>query len=655
MKQIIVFLSLFIGMLSCAKEGTLSILIHEEGNNTPIEGVTVTLEQVTGGTKKDKQPTNSTGECSFDLGWGRYYITMAKGNYDTKYDTIDYDPKDKKKTPYSYFLKRKPEILDFIILEDKKILDFGKSSPLEIFYFRNPNKDSVSWEVIYDCVWIKDIYPPSGILGNGDPEMITVIIDRTKFEKLDTNKTTISVRAKGAGGAPLTIRAINTGSVPEQPVITGGKENSCPDKTVRLEAHADGAVTFKWYQYKNTDTPVCVYEGKEFLAKDSGTYNYYAIGINEQGKEGVRSTSYLVTIKSCPPGQPTISGDTINKCPLTTVQLRADIGKEPDSYIWYKNSIEIPNENKKEYTVKDVGTDKYTVAGYLKGEDKGVQSAPYTVEINNCPTQASISPYSTTITNTCPDTFVKLTATVSTVGTTFIWKKDQNEKYSTANPLFVTEPGTYFVKAVNRSGEGAWSAERKIEIQSCVPAAPTLGLGAKMDGNNIKVSWNTVSFAQKYRVKMYDSNKIFKAEKEVTATSCTFKEDEGTLSCGTNNFEVVAINSRGQESPAATTNCVRKIEVTQAPKMDPFLGWSAPVISGTTKFSVEYIVERQIGSGDFTAIATTKERNYTKDESICKTAGFLTQISYRVKAIIKTDCETIESPQENMPFFYFCD
>ncbi|MCL2303449.1 MAG: carboxypeptidase regulatory-like domain-containing protein [Lentimicrobiaceae bacterium] len=620
----------------------------------PISGASLTLIRLSDNTNFSDKTDPSGEKCFPNLKSGKYSIEIKKEDYETKVDTtikVIINTTNK----YSYSLKAKPASLNLEPTIEVKLLDFGVSSNTEQFRFRNDHDVEISWKIFHSCNWIKSILSHSneqdfGILAPKKTETVTVIIDRTKLPQAGSNEDNISVGTSEQGGAKVTIRAFKETIKPEKATITGNNENICPETSVMLTANATGAASYKWY---NGNTAISGINADKYEVTKNGTY--YVLGINAMG-EGLKSDGKVVSIISCPtiPARATISSqpsNATNNCPSTIVTLTAS-ATHATSYKWYKGS-DLLSETSSTLIVTENGI--YYAKGINISGESTLQSLPKEVTINPClPSRATISALPSNGINSCPSTTVTLTAS-STNATSYKWYKENTVLNETSNTLSANESGTYYVRGVNASGESAQqSLPKYVTINSCIPGTPA-NVRASKDGNNIRVDWNTVSLATKYKVKMCNNDASICYDRETTSTYYIFKESDGVLFCGTHHFEVVAVNDVGQ-SPSPGTNSYNRVITLRKPLLyaDPSSGsvslsWSSATPQGATG-TVYYEIYRRIGneSNWGTPINTTTNTYYT-DTFPCP--GWYTPVSYKLRAYM-TICPGIENGDETTTVCY---
>jgi lipoprotein-anchoring transpeptidase ErfK/SrfK len=212
-------------------------------------------------------------------------------------------------------------------------------------------------------------------------------------------------------------------------------------------------------------------------AKAGATQPVRIFIVHSKMKRGANSSTVYVTAKdngskalyikaynAVPPAQASITGDTVNTCPATSITLTVD-ADGATSYKWYKGSEVISNAAKSAYTVTESGT--YYAAG-VNVDGEGAKSAGKTVVINLCPpAQAVVSGSSS---NTCPNANLTLTAN-ATGATSYKWYKGNNIISDAANNTYTaTENGTYYAVGINTGGEGIKSAGKTVVINLCPPA-----------------------------------------------------------------------------------------------------------------------------------------------------------------------------------------
>ena len=339
------------------------------------------------------------------------------------------------------------------------------------------------------------------------------------------------------------------------------------------------------------------------------------------------------------PGRAGITAESnVNVCPRAYVVLTAT-ASGATSFRWYRGNTRISGTTNT-HQVTQSGT--YHSVG-VNSHGDGVKSDGITITINACPTpptQATITVLPFNGVNTCPDEFVRLTAS-STGATSFRWYRGSEILSETSNTLFATQSGAYFARGINASGEGQQSAPRNITINSCIPNTPQ-NLQASFAGTNnseIRVSWGSVTNATTYRVRIIDSNNPSLYHTVSTAsTSFTFRENQ--LFCGINRFEVIAINSIGQESSSAgITSLNRVVSLSRNPDIGVIaatfvnLSWlTVNPVHSTAR--VTYRVYRRVGNGTEVFLTETNNTFFTDTTVPCAGWGTSLSVRYRVRAFI---------------------
>jgi hypothetical protein len=162
---------------------------------------------------------------------------------------------------------------------------------------------------------------------------------------------------------------------PPAPVISGASANACPDMKVRLTAVAVGADSYVWYR---NNTVISGATSAQYDASESGTYS--AEAVNRTGT-GDRSEGKEVTINTCPPLAPTISGNANNICPEKTTVLTA-YSAGATSYQWYWYNDLIPGATAATYLVTKTGAYCATAVNAIGESAKNAPS--YVAYIDLC-------------------------------------------------------------------------------------------------------------------------------------------------------------------------------------------------------------------------------------------------------------------------------
>ena len=389
-----------------------------------------------------------------------------------------------------------------------------------------------------------------------------------------------------------------------------------------------------------------------------------AITINSNN--GSKPLKVLPPKNGCEPQKPekaeitnyTNQSEIQNDCPSPSVKLMAN-AKGADSFQWYNDGKPISGETRNVYEVKTVGSNLYSVKG-KNAQGYGDESEKKKVTIIACPSlpsQASISPAGSTITNTCPDTFVWLTASASGKIDYYTWENESNETIFTGNPLKVTQSGVYHAIAHNISGTGLESASKTVAITSCIPNNPT---NIKVNefiystgGSKIKLSWNTVAYATQYKIQFCDNPEMNGCGYNYTSPTTSSYQDfsSSDFPCGKKYFRIIAINSLGEESSGTPYSYTMPVSITapydlnirynsatQAYMLD-YIAADVKWYEGPIYFEIQrkedngswQIIDTITGNTneDLTTWRKYPDYTYSRDAKV---------VAYRVRAYISTPC-----------------
>ena len=167
--------------------------------------------------------------------------------------------------------------------------------------------------------------------------------------------------------------------------IIGAHANDCPSEEVELTVGAiAGATSYKWYK---DGAEIVGAIAISYTVTESGVYK--VAGVNAIG-EGDASPNHEVTITTpctgdVPDAAGAISGAHANVCPSVEVNLTIGAINGATSYQWYKDGTPITGATAMNYTVTEVGTYTYTVAG-VNGYGAGEKSPNHEVAITPCVT-----------------------------------------------------------------------------------------------------------------------------------------------------------------------------------------------------------------------------------------------------------------------------
>lgn len=192
MKYPILFLCL-LGLWGCsadaieeANAGSIAGSVADQTTGEPVATVNVTLSP--GG---KSTVTGSDGSFSFvELAPGDYAVDIRKEGYNPNSHTVGVVAG--RSTEAHLTIERIPSI----VTADREELDFGEnaSDNTHSFAIVNRSYEDLSWQIDYDCKWIKEVRPENGVLKCGKTETISVIINREQLPARD-NETTIVVRS----------------------------------------------------------------------------------------------------------------------------------------------------------------------------------------------------------------------------------------------------------------------------------------------------------------------------------------------------------------------------------------------------------------------------------------------------------------------------
>ncbi|MDF2176844.1 hypothetical protein P2G88_01085 [Aliiglaciecola sp. CAU 1673] len=192
---------------------------------------------------------------------------------------------------------------------------------------------------------------------------------------------------------------------------------------------------------------------------------------------------------------------------------------------------------------------------------------------------------------------------------------------------------SYRMRACNESGCGSWSAASNTITIDPVPgtvATPAAGLS----GNNISLSWSTVTYSDYYQIQKKDgSGSWAMVVNSISSTSTTWNNVAPVTS---RVFQVRACNESGCGAWSGASNAVTIDPIPgamSAPKSsldgnDHTLSWTA------VTYADYYQLEYRDGSGTWNLAGT----NYTGTSKLWVDSAPVNQRSYRMRACNESGC-----------------
>lgn len=198
MKKILMMLLCATLWWSCAEDapenpvGKIVGSVSDYSVGDPISVVNVVL---TPGNKSTV--TGTDGTFSFEnIAAGEYTITISKEGYKSTQKSVEVETG--KSTECHLLLERIPAI----VTADTDVLNFGADKGVSALSFSivNSSYEDLEWEAQWDCSWIKEVNPRSGVLRYGKTATIVVLIDRELLNGGE-NSTVIVIRSLNGNGS----------------------------------------------------------------------------------------------------------------------------------------------------------------------------------------------------------------------------------------------------------------------------------------------------------------------------------------------------------------------------------------------------------------------------------------------------------------------
>ncbi len=206
----------------------------------------------------------------------------------------------------------------------------------------------------------------------------------------------------------------------------------------------------------------------------------------------------------------------------------------------------------------------------------------------------------------------------TTKDTSYTWSYSG---YDSADPDTVY----YFIVRANESAAysiiHSQSVYEGTGVLSPVTGAPKI-TAVKNVGNNIKIEWNAISGAAKYRVFYKSSSGKWKKLADVSGTSYTWKK---AASGKTYTFTVRAMTA-DKKYASAYNKTGKTIAHTDMPKISKAV-WSGKNVKlswSRVKGAVQYRVFYKIGDGKWHRLAETKSTSYTWTKAKSNTVYYFT-------------------------------
>lgn len=176
--------------------GSLSGIIRDAIDNTPLQGASVTLSP-SGRTTV----TGNDGNYQFaDVEMGDYTISISKADYESTSKPASIQVG--KNTTLDFTLRRAKSDLEVSPLT----LDFGETDANLPIAIRNTGQAEMTWEIVKDETWIS-CNPQSGRIAAGMEAPATITIDRTGLTGGTYNRTLV-VNSNNGGSAKIRLTII---------------------------------------------------------------------------------------------------------------------------------------------------------------------------------------------------------------------------------------------------------------------------------------------------------------------------------------------------------------------------------------------------------------------------------------------------------------
>lgn len=215
MKKFLMMLLCATLLWSCAEDapenpvGKIVGSVSDYSVGDPISVVNVVL---TPGNKSTV--TGTDGTFSFEnIAAGEYTITISKEGYKSTKKSVEVVTG--KSTECHLLLERIPAI----VTADTDVLNFGADKGVSALSFSivNSSYEDLEWEAQWDCSWIKEVNPRSGVLRYGKTATIVVLIDRELLNGGE-NSTVIVIRSLNGNGSSE-VKVYAEGEIKETPVL----------------------------------------------------------------------------------------------------------------------------------------------------------------------------------------------------------------------------------------------------------------------------------------------------------------------------------------------------------------------------------------------------------------------------------------------------
>jgi len=610
-----------------SKNGTIwGYVLYEGAKDKSVDGVLITMQKQGEEERYSSPQTSNDGRYEIlDLPYGTYTMTASGWGMETQERSVSIPCGN----PHYIHMKQtiiKPQIYqNGILIGD--YFDMSETPSLN-FDILNANRETMTWNVSKSKDNWVSVSPEKGEIAQGGQNYaFTIYIDRDKLE-CGAPPATITINSnKGS----KTIKLTST-----KPGCVGKAQVSIIEQTddkVLLKASAIGATSYIWY-YGNDE--IANHSGDTYSVTQSGIY--YAVGKSAIGIVGEKSEGVYAEIKSITkPQKAVISGKNKNSAPFEEVTLSAT-SNGATYFKWYKDGESTGGINN---TLRVTSSGAYSVEG-INTKGIGERSETFFVTIIPCPETPTIS--ADKLTNTCPETSVKLTA-YSENATSYEWYKGKQLLNETSAICLADESGTYIVYGINETGKSSQSSLKNVEIISCIPDRPS-GVSARMSDKGITISWdNPYSSKIEYKIEISNNSIMNEDVRRVHVSSYknSIEIEDNMLFCGINYFRVTAISrGAGIESEGVVVSINRNITISPpslSVNVYGSLSWVYSRVQGSTA-TIYYDILQKIDSGGWQKIEERTTRTfYTPSYE----PGFGETVYYQIRSYIETECGVYEN------------
>ncbi|MCM1301858.1 MAG: carboxypeptidase-like regulatory domain-containing protein [Alistipes senegalensis] len=609
-----------------SKNGTIwGYVLYEGAKDKQVDGVLITMQKQGEEEIYSSPQTSNDGRYEIsDLPYGRYTMTASGWGMEKQERSIS--------IPCSnpHYIHMTQTVIKPQIYQNGELIgdyfDMSETPTLN-FDILNANRGTMIWNVSKSSDnWVA-VSPEKGEIAQGEQNYaFTIHIDRDKLE-CGAPPATISINSN-KGSKTIKLTSTKPGCVGKAQVAIIEQT----DEKIILKASAVGANSYIWY-YGNSK--IADNSGDIYSVTQSGIY--YAEGESITGMVGEKSEGVYAEIKSITkPQKAVISGNNKNLAPFEEVTLSAT-SNGATYFKWYKDGKSTGSINN---TLRVTSSGSYSVEG-CNAKGTGERSEAFLVTIIPCPATPTIS--ADKLTNSCPETSVKLTA-YSKNATSYEWYRGKQLLNETSAVCFASESGTYFVYGVNEAGKSNQSNFKNVVITSCNPDKPS-GVSARMSDKGITISWDDpYSSSIEHQIEVCDNPMMDDNVKSIYVGSYrdSIEIEDNMLFCGVNYFRVTAIRDGNFESEGVVISINRNITISPPSlsiSMYGSLSWVYSRVKGSTA-TIYYDIFQKIGNSSWQKI---EEKITNTFYSPSYEPEFGETVYYQIRSYIETECGIYEN------------